>query len=294
VLYEMLTGEVPYKAENQVAVAMKHVREEIPDVQLRRGEVSAALAAVVDRATAKDLQRRYASDEELIADLEDALALETARAGQATGEATSVIRTLPPRARRRLPLRVVHPAWLGVAALVAVAAAAILAVVLSGQTHRGTGARGAAPVRGLTPISLSQDAATDYDPYGTGPPGEHPAERALAVDGDPSTYWSTETYQGGLHKPGVGIYVDAHPGVAARALEILTPEPGFTAGVYAADHGPPKDLSGWKMLAAPITVTEKSQRFYFDTGGEQYRWYLVWITKLPRDQAKISEIYLFK
>ena len=35
VLYEMLTGEVPFKGENQVAVAMKHVREEIPDVQIK-------------------------------------------------------------------------------------------------------------------------------------------------------------------------------------------------------------------------------------------------------------------
>ncbi len=45
VLYEMLTGEVPFRGENQVAVAMKHVREEIPDVQLRRPEVSASLAS---------------------------------------------------------------------------------------------------------------------------------------------------------------------------------------------------------------------------------------------------------
>ena len=48
VLYEMLTGEVPFKGESQVAVAMKHVREELPDVQAKRPEVSAALAAVVD------------------------------------------------------------------------------------------------------------------------------------------------------------------------------------------------------------------------------------------------------
>ena len=94
VLYEMLTGDVPFHGENQVAVAMKHVREELPDVQLRRPEVSSALAAVVDRATAKDLDRRYLSDRELIADLEDVLAIETARSGQATGEATAVIRTL--------------------------------------------------------------------------------------------------------------------------------------------------------------------------------------------------------
>src|SRR6185437_3923388 len=48
VLYEMLTGDVPFHGENQVAVAMKHVREEIPDVQVRRPEVSSALAEVID------------------------------------------------------------------------------------------------------------------------------------------------------------------------------------------------------------------------------------------------------
>ena len=85
---------------------MKHVREELPDVQTLRPEVSAALAAVVDRATAKDLDDRYRSDDELIADLEDVLAIEAARAGSATGEATTVLRTLPSETRRRVPLRV--------------------------------------------------------------------------------------------------------------------------------------------------------------------------------------------
>src|SRR5512133_186490 len=55
VLWEMLTGEVPYRGENQVAVAMRHVRDTLPDVQQRRPEVSASLASVIDRATAKDL-----------------------------------------------------------------------------------------------------------------------------------------------------------------------------------------------------------------------------------------------
>ena len=126
----MLTGDVPFHGENQVAVAMKHVREELPDVQLRRPEVSSALAAVVDRATAKDLDRRYGSDRELIADLEDVLAIETARSGQATGEATAVIRTLPARARRRLPLRMRHPVAL-LAALVLIGAAVAAALYLA-------------------------------------------------------------------------------------------------------------------------------------------------------------------
>ena len=34
VLYEMLAGDVPFHGENQVSVAMKHVREDLPDVQM--------------------------------------------------------------------------------------------------------------------------------------------------------------------------------------------------------------------------------------------------------------------
>src|ERR687883_722356 len=95
VMFEMLTGDVPFHGENQVSVAMKHVREELPDLQSRRPEASATLASVLDRMTDKDLKRRYPDSASLVADLEEALAIEAARAGQATGEATTVIRTLP-------------------------------------------------------------------------------------------------------------------------------------------------------------------------------------------------------
>src|SRR6059058_3847972 len=95
VLYEMLAGEVPFRGESQVSVAMKHVRESLPDAQAKRPEISAALAAVIDRATAKHLQDRYADDAELVADLEDVLAIETARTGDTRGEVTTVLQTLP-------------------------------------------------------------------------------------------------------------------------------------------------------------------------------------------------------
>jgi serine/threonine protein kinase len=49
VLFEMLTGEVPFKGENHVAVAMKHVKEQLPDVQRLRPEISSTLAAVIEK-----------------------------------------------------------------------------------------------------------------------------------------------------------------------------------------------------------------------------------------------------
>src|SRR5436190_6709919 len=121
VLYEMLTGEVPFRGENQVAVAMKHVRDAMPDVQAKRPEVSAALAKVIDTATAKPLADRYADDAELIADLEDALAIETARAGNTPGEVTAVLRTLPAPKQRRIPFQLRHRVITTTLALIVIA-----------------------------------------------------------------------------------------------------------------------------------------------------------------------------
>src|ERR1700756_3531267 len=136
VLYEMLTGDVPFKGENQVAVAMKHVREQLPDVQYKRPEVSSSLAAVVDTGTAKRQADRYADDAELIHDLEDVLAIETARAGSATGEVTTVLRTLPSQTQRRVPFRIRHRGRDGVLVLAVLAiAGGVLAWGLAPRTH---------------------------------------------------------------------------------------------------------------------------------------------------------------
>src|SRR5215467_1963770 len=59
VLFEMLTGDVPFHGENQISVAMKHVREDLPDIQAIRPDVSATTAAVLDRMTDKNLAERY-------------------------------------------------------------------------------------------------------------------------------------------------------------------------------------------------------------------------------------------
>ncbi len=298
VLYEMLTGEVPFRGENQVAVAMKHVREAVPDVQARRPQASAQTAAIVERLTAKDLGRRYQTAQEVEIDLEDALTVETARAGQATAEATSVLRTLPEPKRRRLPLRLRHPAWLFVAALLAVGAVvAVILVGLGQNTVRGTGPPPAeAPTPGLQPISLADDSAHAFDP----PPGdgvEHSDQVAFAVDRDKSTTWSTESYQGGtMNKPGVGIYVDANPGVAAAAMQATTPHGGWAASIYGANGGPPSNLKGWTQLAPNKTVGGSKERWLFSTRGKRYRYYMLWITSLPPNQqnVQVSELSLYR
>src|ERR671920_1459956 len=75
-LFEMLTGEVPFKAESQVAVAMKHVKDPLPDIRMRRPEISAALASIVEHACAKETANRYASAADMTHELEQALVIE--------------------------------------------------------------------------------------------------------------------------------------------------------------------------------------------------------------------------
>jgi tRNA A-37 threonylcarbamoyl transferase component Bud32 len=301
VLFEMLTGDVPFKGDNQVAVAMKHVREQLPDVQVRRPEVSNALAAVLERATAKETERRYATDQELIADLEQVLTYETQRSGQATGEATAVLRTLPPSAQRGLPARVTHPVRI-VIVLVVLAAAAVAAVLLlADRTERGTSQRPvvkSAPSAGLKTVSLGQSRAHDFDPYGDG--GEHGADVGRVLDDDPGTSWTTEHYTGGVFptgKPGVGIYVDARPGVAAKRMDIRTGTPGWAGKIYVSNsvNRSATSLDGWQDLHTNVVADRKKLSLQLDTAGQKFRYYLVWITKLPPSgQVSISEIVLFQ
>jgi serine/threonine protein kinase len=301
VLFEMLTGDVPFHGENQVAVAMKHVREELPDVLMRRPEASSALASIVDRATAKDLDRRYLSDGDLIADLEDVLAIETARSGQSTGEATAVIRTLPASARRRLPLRMRHPVRLLVALALVGAAVAVALILAADRAERGAQGTRNIPTpqnADLVPISLGQSNAKDYDPLGDNE-SEHPTQAKLVVDGETNTSWSTETYEGNTlgQKAGVGVYVVASPTVAAKQIQIVTPTKGWDGAVYVAKAGtpPPSIEAGWTKLG-DIHGAKAKTTVSLDTAGNRFRYYLVWITKLPpeADKVEISEIRLWR
>ena len=301
VLFEMLTGDVPFHGETQVSVAMKHVREDLPDLQSRRPEASATLASVIDRMTDKDLDRRYPSIVALVADLEEALAIEAARAGHSTGEATAVLRTLPPSARRRLPFRMRHPLpLLGI--VLAIAAVAGVAAFLFKEgvdrTQRGTGAGAIQAPEGESVVSLARASASDYDPLGR----RRGAQRRDAAGRRPQP--RHDLGHRGLHAPGSRARTSpasastSTPSPASRPCgsrsRPRSPAGGRRSTAPAGRVACPESIEdGWTRLGGGA-VRSDDQRFRLDA-DRRYRYYLVWITALPPDEQRveIGELALF-
>jgi tRNA A-37 threonylcarbamoyl transferase component Bud32 len=115
VLYELLSGKVPFSSESVLGNVVARLREKAPDVRRAKPSVPVWLAAVVARTLERDPENRYASAGDVLADLE---------AGRAPGTAWN---------RRIRP---------GPAAV----AAAVIAVGLAGAFLAVRGLPGSAPV----------------------------------------------------------------------------------------------------------------------------------------------------
>jgi serine/threonine protein kinase len=78
VMYEMLTGKVPYMAKDTLGVAMKHIRDPVPELP---GELN-KYQLIIDKLMAKDKKKRVWSREELNAIVKKLLKLETTGTNQ--------------------------------------------------------------------------------------------------------------------------------------------------------------------------------------------------------------------
>ena len=70
VFYEMLTGDVPFKADQAVQIALQHMREPMPSVRKANPNVPRSVENIIIRATAKNPRLRYQSCDEMLKDLE--------------------------------------------------------------------------------------------------------------------------------------------------------------------------------------------------------------------------------
>ena len=161
----------------------------------------------------------------------------------------------------------------------------------------GEGKVKAPPARGR--LRQAHGRRQDFDP-GLGDDDGTPTRRS-SPSTNPATTWTTESFPAARRYAGKdesAYYVtppqgvappdrDRHPEDGLREVEIHVPRraaPRPTAARRAATGG----RGG--------TVKRKRQRFKLRTDGERYRYYLVWITKLPEgaERVEISDVSLFR
>ncbi|KLU62403.1 serine/threonine-protein kinase PrkC [Peptococcaceae bacterium CEB3] len=71
ILYELVTGKLPYDGETPIAVALKHLREHPLSPRQLNPRVSPSLEAIIMRAIAKDPNQRYPSAQAFLEDLDE-------------------------------------------------------------------------------------------------------------------------------------------------------------------------------------------------------------------------------
>jgi eukaryotic-like serine/threonine-protein kinase len=73
VLYEMVTGSLPFSGDSPVSVALKHLQEKLPHPKLINGSIPQSVENIILRALAKDPKKRYENAKEFANDLHNAL-----------------------------------------------------------------------------------------------------------------------------------------------------------------------------------------------------------------------------
>jgi serine/threonine-protein kinase len=290
-LYEMLCGRAPFSGDTELATALAHLRSDpTPPRRIRPG-IPAPLEAAVLHAMARDPEDRPPTAAAFRAELTDI--------DLGTDDATSLIvrdptppagsdmtSTLAPP-RRPSGSRRVLPGVLVVVVIVAVGV--LLGLLFSRSGPSPSPSKAPPPAAGAAvPVS----SVKPFDP----PPGdgtEHDELAALAVDGDPSTFWETSHYNGphfGGLKPGVGLILQLNGPTALRQLHVTTSTTGWSADVYVASS-PGGTLADW---GAPVATQSGIQGdATFDLGHHTGGAVLLWITDPGPDfHAQINEVSL--
>ena len=259
VLYELLTGELPFKGDNFVAIAMKHINEPAPRVSARRPRRAAAPRRC-DRDRAREGSGRPLRAHGRLPPRAPGVPGRGARgrrgAGRADGTSTVV---LPPRPRSSAGAR--RSRWPLLLSCSGSRCSAGVGVARpydtlghEAATRRHDRQPAAAAVGARSPSRAS--GATTRRRRATA--ASTTPRRRTATDGDQTTYWPTENYKNppSFGKPGVGLVLDAGAtGAASTSSTVTSDTPGFTARIQAGDSadGPFHDVSGAQTVGASTT-----------------------------------------
>ena len=282
VLYEMLTGRPPFKAETDLATAtMRLTQDPRPPGALRAG-IPRALEHVVMRALAREPEDRYQSAAEMRAALDR-------MAGDRSVSPVGVDREPPDRAEAAPAAPSFFRSWLLMPLVIlAIAALVVVAALLLGGLELG-GPLGIRPAPGGNGAAIRIASAADHDPEGDGE--ENSDLAALAIDRSAETAWQTERYNspelGGL-KSGVGLVLDLGRIREIGGVRIVTTLPDWRFELRASDDGSSfsrvQDAGGETSFVAEGDGTVELEPL-------SLRYLLIWITDLaPADGGYRADI----
>jgi serine/threonine-protein kinase len=303
VLYELVTGRVPFSAESNVATALLRLtKDPVPPRAVRPG-LPKGLEAAIMRALARDPADRFPDAEAMRAAVErqGQGAPPTPPRGIPVSAPVAAASTAPVRtARRGSTFR----SWMLIPLVVIVVAAAVIVgglivgrLQLGGPLgiRRSQASTGPGSANG-SPIRIASVA--DFDPFGDGT--EHPEDTHLAVDGDPATAWSTDHYSTaafGQLKPGLGLFVSFGGTRHVDRVVIHSPLHGWTfellpGSAPTSDARPVASVSGDFHFTVGTSGAADVELKGVQTGG-----LTIWITSLAPDQgryaAAIGEVAVF-
>jgi eukaryotic-like serine/threonine-protein kinase len=142
-------------------------------------------------------------------------------------------------------------------------------------------------------VPITIGGATSFDPYSSDHV-ENEAQADRAVDGNPATTWSTETYSNshfGNLKSGVGLILHVNDGTKMQQLQIDSQSSGWSASVYVANNSP-TSIAGWgKQVAGQDGIQPGTTTLQLN--GVSGNSVLIWITNLGNDdRVSISEAHI--
>ncbi|MBA0046754.1 murein biosynthesis integral membrane protein MurJ [Mycobacteroides sp. LB1] len=144
-----------------------------------------------------------------------------------------------------------------------------------------------------SPAKITQ--ATVFPP---GPDADQPGKVGMAVDGNASTSWTTDTYTDAdpfptLFKPGVGLLLDLQSASALSSVTIESHSVGTQVQIRSADSATPASVNDTKEISATTTLQPGKTTIPI-TSSSKVSHVLVWINKLGSTNgdhhAEISEI----
>jgi serine/threonine-protein kinase len=235
VLYETVTGTAPWHRDGDLPTALARLDEDAPDLRVTHPHLPAALTHAVMRGLRREPAERWADAAAFGRALREGSSLSAPPPTVALAPPASPTVPLPPppaapRARggaaapAHRPVRPRRKRWprvLGTAIVVAIAVLGwtLLTSIGGGDDGDDGAAPPASPGEGVTITTVEA-----FDPEGTGTPGEHDDRAVLAIDGNPSTAWTTERYESrdlGT-KSGVGLVLSLDTVTDVSRVDILT------------------------------------------------------------------------